>query len=103
VEMWSSKPPQYDRLRVFGYPVYAHIHLNKLQSRSLKCVFLGDGVKGYLLCCKELKPPKVIIRRDVTFDEMAIITLGCQRLGEGPTSGGASSGGDSEAEQVAKG
>jgi len=68
----------------------------------LKCVFLGygDGVKGYRLWCKDAKPPKVIVSRDVTFDEMAIVTPTCRQLEEASTSGGASPGGGSEAEQV---
>ena len=52
--------------------------------------------------CKDVKPPKVIISRDVTFDEMAIITPTCRQLDEASTSGGASPGGGSEAERVAE-
>jgi hypothetical protein len=86
-EVWSGKPPQYDHLRVFGCPAYARIRQNKLQPRALKCVFLGygDGVKWYHLWCKEDKPPRVIVRRDVTFDEMAVVTPGFLQLGEAPT------------------
>ena len=103
-EVWSGKPPQYDHLKVFGCPAYAHIRQNKLEPRALKCVFLGygDGVKGYRLWCKDAKPPKVIVSRDVTFDEMAIVTLACRQLDEASTSGGASPGGGSEAERVAE-
>jgi hypothetical protein len=43
----------------------------------------------------------VIISRDVTFDEMAIITTACQ-FGEASTSGGASLGCLLEAERVAE-
>ena len=74
-----------------------------MQPRALKCVFLGygDGVKGYRLWCKDNKPPKVIVSRDMTFDEMAIVTPGCRQLGEASISGGVSTGGGSEAERVA--
>ena len=70
----------------------------------MKCVFLdyGDGVKGYRLWCKDAKLLKVIVSRDVTFDEMAIVTPVCQQLDEASTSGGASPGGGSEAERVAE-
>jgi hypothetical protein len=44
----------------------------------------------------------VIVSRDVTFDEMAIVTPACCQLGKASTSGGASSSGDSEAEKVAE-
>ena len=103
-EVWSGKTPQYDHLKVFGCPAYAHIRHNKLEPRALKCVFLGygDEVKGYRLWCKDAKPPKVIVSIDVTFDEMAIITPTCRQLDEASTSGGASPGGGSEAERVAE-
>ena len=103
-EVWSGKPPQYDHLRLFGCPAYVHVRQNKLEPRALKCVFLGygDGVKGYRLWCKDFKPPKVIISRDVTFDEMTIITPTCRQLVEAPTSGEVSTGDGSEAEQVAQ-
>ena len=50
--------------------------------------------------CKDVKPLKVIVGRDVTFDEMANVTPNCRQLEEASTSGGASPGGGSEAEQV---
>ena len=48
-EVWSGHPPSYDRLRVFGCSAYVHVKKDKLESRAVKCIFLGypEGVKGY--------------------------------------------------------
>lgn len=102
-EVWSGKPPQYDHVRVCGCSAYVHVCQNKLESHALKCVFLGydDGIKGYHLWCKDSKPPKVIFSRDVTSNEMVIITPTCRQLEEAPTSGGVSTGGGYKAKQVA--
>ena len=61
IELWSGKPADYTDLKPFGCPAYARVDNGKLESRALKCVFLGykPGVKGYKLWSSELK--KVII------------------------------------------
>ena len=60
-------------MKIFGCPAYAHVDNGKLEPRSMKCVFLGykSGVKGYKLWCLETK--KLIISRDVIFDETPMI------------------------------
>ena len=65
----------YSKLRVFGCVAYAYVKQGKLEPRALKGRFLGypDGVKGYRLWCIDLKPPKCIISRDVTFNELEIL------------------------------
>ncbi|KAG8472622.1 hypothetical protein CXB51_034312 [Gossypium anomalum] len=72
-EVWSGNPANYSDLKIFGCPAYAHVDNGKLEPRSIKCVFLGyeAGVKGYKLWCPENR--KVVIRRDVVFDETAMI------------------------------
>ncbi|CAL1391441.1 unnamed protein product [Linum trigynum] len=72
-ELWTGKPPTVSHLRVFGCVAYAHIpdqHRRKLDDKSLKCNFLGLSVesKGYKLFNPITK--KVIISRDVVFDEL---------------------------------
>ncbi|KAG8499228.1 hypothetical protein CXB51_005739 [Gossypium anomalum] len=71
---WSGNPANYSDLKIFGCPAYAHVDNGKLEPRSIKCVFLGykAGVKGYKLWCPENR--KVVISRDVVFDETAMIS-----------------------------
>jgi len=72
MEVWSGKPTDYSSLKVFGALAYAHIKQDKLEPKALKCVFIGypEGVKGYKLWKLESSGgSKVLISRDVTFDE----------------------------------
>ncbi|KAG8478826.1 hypothetical protein CXB51_028794 [Gossypium anomalum] len=68
-KVWSGNPANYSDLKIFGCPAYAHVDNGKLEPRSIKCVFLSykAGVKGYKLWCPENR--KVVISRDVVFDE----------------------------------
>ncbi|KAG8503399.1 hypothetical protein CXB51_001318 [Gossypium anomalum] len=72
-EVWPGNPANYSDLKIFGCPAYAHVDNGKLEPRSIKYVFLGykAGVKGYKLWCPENR--KVVISRDVVFDETAMI------------------------------
>ncbi|KAG8472960.1 hypothetical protein CXB51_035039 [Gossypium anomalum] len=72
-EVWSGNLANYSDLKIFGCPAYAHVDNGKLEPRSIKCVFLGykASVKGYKLWCPENR--KVVISRDVVFDETAMI------------------------------
>ena len=56
-EAWSGSSPTYSDLKIFRCPAYAHVDNGKLESRSMKCIFLGYkyGVKGYKLWCLETK------------------------------------------------
>lgn len=60
-----------DDLRVFECATFAHVKQGKLESRALKCVFLGfpERIKGYKLWFLEPGSQKHIISRDVTFKE----------------------------------
>jgi hypothetical protein len=68
-EVWIGKPVDYSNLRIFGCPAYAHVNNGKLVPGAQKYTFIGygSGVKGYRLLCADFK--KVIVSRDVTFDE----------------------------------
>ncbi|XP_020271762.1 uncharacterized protein LOC109846933 [Asparagus officinalis] len=70
-EVWSGAPANYSHLRVFGCSAYFYVNDGKLEPRKKKAIFLGyaTGVKRYRLWCSDLKLPKFIISRDVTFDE----------------------------------
>ena len=50
-ELWSGKPSNYNHLRIFRCKAYVHQSEEKLEPRSMKCIFLGypEGVKGYRL------------------------------------------------------
>ncbi|KAD5508144.1 hypothetical protein E3N88_15847 [Mikania micrantha] len=66
------KHPSYNHLRTFGclcYPLIPSTSINKLQSRSSPCVFLGypSNHRGYK--CFDLSTRKIVISRHVVFDE----------------------------------
>ena len=71
-------------LKVFGCDAYALLPKNqhsKLDPKSKVYVFVGygDGVKGYRLW--DPTSHKIIINRDVVFDEMSLMKLdveGCE-------------------------
>ena len=74
-ELWYGKPANYSSLKIFGCPTYAHTKQGKLKPRALRCVFLGypEGVKEYKQLCTDIKPSKVIISRDVVFNEAEML------------------------------
>lgn len=61
----------YSHLKVFGCATYAHQYIKKLEPRSIKCIFLDydENVKGYRLWVKSEKGYRVIVRKDVVFNE----------------------------------
>ncbi|KAL2232792.1 UNVERIFIED_CONTAM: Retrovirus-related Pol polyprotein from transposon TNT 1-94 [Sesamum indicum] len=69
--MWNGKLPDLSYLRVFGCSAFVHQNVDKLEPRSLKCIFIGypKGVKGYRLWVRSQPGFKVLISRDVTFNE----------------------------------
>ncbi|CAL5325451.1 unnamed protein product [Camellia sinensis] len=73
-EAWSGRKPSVNHLKVFGSICYAHVPKevrHKLDENSKKCIFVGysSKSKGYRLFSLDQK--KVIICRDVLFDEKA--------------------------------
>lgn len=71
-EAWHGKKPSVSHLRTFGCVAYAKIvgpGLKKLSDRSRKMAFIGyeSGTKGYMLFDPSTK--KLVISRDVIFDE----------------------------------
>ena len=74
-EAWHGGKPNVSFLRTFGY--VGHVkntkpHLGKLEDRSTPMVLLGyeEGTKVYRLY--DPKGGKLVISRDVVFDEMAV-------------------------------
>ncbi|KAH9704469.1 hypothetical protein KPL70_011474 [Citrus sinensis] len=70
-EFWSGKPPNLSNLRIFGCLAYAHLKQGKLEPRAVKGYFLGypEGIKGYKIWTLNGKPSRILISRDVTFNE----------------------------------
>lgn len=79
-EIWSGNPVDYSNLRIFGCPAYAHVNDGKLAPRAVECIFLGyaSESKGYRLWCSDSKSQKLILSRDVTFNEDALLSSGKQ-------------------------
>jgi hypothetical protein len=76
IEIWSVSPADYSELRVFGCTAYAHVDNGKLESRAVKCIFLGygSGVKAYKLWNPETK--KVFLSMNVIFND-AVMFYDC--------------------------
>jgi hypothetical protein len=77
-EVWTGNEVDYSGLRVFGCPAYVHVPSEerlKLDSKSRLCIFLGyeKGVKGYKLW--DPKANKMLISRDVVFDENSMLKI----------------------------
>ncbi|KAK8952542.1 hypothetical protein KSP39_PZI003451 [Platanthera zijinensis] len=73
-EMWLGYPSRdYMHMKVFGCPAYYHVKIDKLEPREKKAIFIGfrRGVKGYKLY--DQLERKIIISRDVTFDETSLL------------------------------
>ncbi|KAL0322887.1 UNVERIFIED_CONTAM: hypothetical protein Sangu_1908000 [Sesamum angustifolium] len=69
--IWTDSDVNLSSLRIFGCSAFALSHGDKLDPRSQKCVFIGypDGVKGYRLWLRSQPGFKVLISRDVIFNE----------------------------------
>ena len=76
-ELWFVKPFNYDYLRIIRCTAYVHQSEEKLEPRSIKCIFLGylEGVKGYNLWNKESLGVKIIISHDVVFNENQMLSM----------------------------
>ena len=71
-QAFVGRKPNVDHLKIFGCVCYAHVPKDErktLDSKSVKCIFLGYGsdVKGYRLY--DLEKGKILYSRDVIFNE----------------------------------
>ena len=71
-EVWYGRKPNVSYLKIFDCVAYAHDPTekgSKLDDKSIKCIFVGysNGTKGFKLY--DLITKKLIIDRDVIFDE----------------------------------
>ena len=71
-ELWFGKKPSISHLRVFGCRAYVHIQKDQrksLQPHSVKCIFLGYPTEYKGWKCYDPATKKVLISRDVIFNE----------------------------------
>ena len=71
-EVWSGKEVNLSHLRVFGCISYVHIdsaERSKLDAKSNKCVFVGDGDDEFGYRFWDYENRKIIRSRDVIFNE----------------------------------
>ncbi|KAL0442084.1 UNVERIFIED_CONTAM: Retrovirus-related Pol polyprotein from transposon TNT 1-94 [Sesamum radiatum] len=75
--VWSGKNVDLSSLRVFGCSAFVFQNNDKLEPRAKKCVFIGypEGVKGYRLWLRNQTGFKVVITKDVTFNEFEMPCL----------------------------
>lgn len=94
-EAWTGRRPDVARLRRFGCLAYVHVEAHKrtkLDPRAVKMIFVGyaDNHKAYR--CFNPVTKKVIISRNVTFNEQAngidMLTKGADITGNGLSSVG---------------
>ncbi|XP_072061988.1 uncharacterized protein [Arachis hypogaea] len=74
-EVWSEKWPSIHHFRVFGCIAYAHVPdqlRKKLDDKGEKCIFIGYSTDSKAYKLYNLETKKVIISRDMTFDEKDI-------------------------------
>ncbi|KAL2470249.1 Uncharacterized protein Adt_38385 [Abeliophyllum distichum] len=76
-EKWHGKCADYTMLKTFGCTAFSHQSEEKLEPRVRKCVFLGypEGVKGYRLWDRSQSGVKIIISKDVKFNESEMSCL----------------------------
>ncbi|KAL0333135.1 UNVERIFIED_CONTAM: hypothetical protein Scaly_2215000 [Sesamum calycinum] len=69
--VWTGKDVDISSLRIFGCSAFVLQNGDKLDPRAKKCIFIAyrDGVKGYRLWLRSQPRYKVIVSRDVTFNE----------------------------------
>jgi len=76
-EALFGEKPSVDHLKIFGCTCYAHVprdQRQKLDPKSIKCVFLGycSNSKGYKLY--DVNKKKILLSRDVIFHESKRVT-----------------------------
>lgn len=70
-EIWYNRIPNLMHLKTFGCTAYVHQSIDKIEPRSVKGIFLGYalGAKGYRIYISNKGKPKVVIARNVVFNE----------------------------------
>jgi hypothetical protein len=74
-EAWLGYKPSVAHMQVFGCTTYAHVptkKMRKLDEKSVKCIFIGYSIETRSYRLFDPQEKKVIISRDVVFDEHGI-------------------------------
>ena len=74
-EAWWGHKPSVKHLRTFGCPAYAYISKakrHKLDSKIEKCMFLGYSTCSKAYRIYKFAQKKMLVRRNVTFNESAL-------------------------------
>lgn len=79
-QVWFFNLVKHSHLKIFSCLGYAHIDMGKLDACSVKCIFVRYviRVKGYRLY--NLKTKKIVVSRDVVFDESTVLQSDVQQL-----------------------
>jgi len=74
-EVWLGYKPSVAHMKVFCCTAYAHVpkeKRKKLDDKSMECIFIGYSIQTRSYMLFDLEARKVIISRDVGFDEQGI-------------------------------
>lgn len=72
-QVWYGRKPDVNNMKIFGSIAYSHIPKElrgKLDPKTEKCILVGYAQNGYRLW--DLRKERVIVSRDVIFDEKSI-------------------------------
>lgn len=86
-QAWTGEKPSVAHLRVFGCKAYAHVpdeRRTKLESKALKCIFVGYSLQSKAYRLYDPLDRRLIISRDVTFfEDQPYSTDGAEIIGGG--------------------
>jgi hypothetical protein len=71
-EFYTRKRPSVDHLRIYGCIAYVHVpkkKWNKLQGRTMICIFTGYDSQSKTNKCFDFKIHKIIMSKDMVFEE----------------------------------
>eukprot|EP01018_Ginkgo_biloba_P022218 Gb_20056 [translate_table: standard] len=74
-EAWTGIKPNVSNLKIFGCIAYAHVpdeKRTKMESKSIKCIFIGYSGEQKAYRLYDPKAKKFIVSRDVIFNEDGI-------------------------------
>jgi transposase InsO family protein len=74
-ELWTGNRPSVEHFRVFGNVAYAHVpkeKRTKLEPKSIKTIFVGYCLDSKAYWLWDNKKRRIIISRDVIFDEYSL-------------------------------